>query len=73
MIKILVTIDGEVGYLSESSFTKEQVEEAAIAIAEDAEKRDIYLNEEEIIKELINKGYLKLNEKEVIDILQFNL
>lgn len=70
MNRIVITLDGEVGVLAESNFTKDDLEKAAAAISEDAEKHDVYLNEEEIIIQLQKKGYFKpLEEK--LEIIQF--
>jgi hypothetical protein len=72
MKKIIITLDGEDGILAESKFSKEELETAAAAIYEDAQKHDIYLDEEQIIKELEKKGYFKTTDEEVA-IIQFYL
>jgi len=70
MKKLVITLDGEVGVLAESNFSKEDLEAAAAAISEDAEKHDVYLDEEQIIVELQRKGYFKPLEEKV-EIIQF--
>lgn len=72
MRKIIITLDGEDGRLAESNFSKEELEAAAAAIYQDAQDHDVYLNEEDIIKELEKKGYYKTTDEEV-DIIQFYL
>ena len=70
MKKIIITMDGEEGVLAETSFSKTELEEAAAAIYEDAQNKDVYLDEEQIIVELQKKGYYKPTEEKV-EIIQF--
>jgi len=72
MNKIVITIDGTEGVLVESKFSKAELEEAAAVIYNDAQSKDVYLDEEQIIVELEKKGYYKtLDEK--VEIVEFYL